>query len=128
MNHTCRRERVTRELAVQLIPGSPARSRAAAEPLAPADLHLVPEPTQCLDVAGDSEVSVMSAELASQHSSLIRHRQDVIALFVMPPYSLELAGGEWVGKQAIQRIARQSGRTRENLKKLVLSASGHGTL
>jgi transposase len=45
-----------------------------------------------------------------------------ITLFFLPPYSPDLNADEWVWKQVKQRIARQSVRTRDDLKRVALSA------
>jgi len=44
-----------------------------------------------------------------------------ITLFFLPPYSPDLNADEWVWKQVKQRIARQTVRTREDLKRVALS-------
>ena len=45
-----------------------------------------------------------------------------ITLFFLPPYSPELNADERVSKQVKQRIARHSVRTRDDLKRVALSA------
>jgi transposase len=45
-----------------------------------------------------------------------------ITLFFLPPYSPELNADEWVWKQVKQRIVRQSVHTRDDLKRVALSA------
>jgi transposase len=45
-----------------------------------------------------------------------------ITLFFLPPYSPDRNADEWVWKQVKQRIARQSVRTRDGLKRTALSA------
>ena len=45
-----------------------------------------------------------------------------ITLFFLPPYSPDLNADEWVWKQVKQRIARQRVRTRDDLKRVALSA------
>jgi transposase len=45
-----------------------------------------------------------------------------ITLFFLPPYIPDLNADEWVWKQVKQHIARQSVRTRDDLKLIALSA------
>jgi transposase len=45
-----------------------------------------------------------------------------ITLFFLPPYSPDLNADEWVWKQVKQPIAKQSVRTRDDLKRVALSA------
>jgi len=45
-----------------------------------------------------------------------------ITLFFLPPYAPDLNADEWVWKQVKQRIAKHSVRTRDDLKRVALSA------
>jgi transposase len=45
-----------------------------------------------------------------------------ITLLFLPPYSPDLNADEWAWKQVKQRIAGQSVRTRDDLKRIALSA------
>lgn len=45
-----------------------------------------------------------------------------ITLFFLPPYAPDINADEWVLKQVKQRIARQSVRTQDDLKRVALSA------
>ena len=51
-----------------------------------------------------------------------KHLGGQITLFFLPPYSPDLNADEWVWKQVKQRIARHTVRTREELKRVALSA------
>ncbi len=79
VNHLNWRERIPLRDASKAIP-SPARASATpSEPLAPNPLDLMAEALQGITVSGESEISVMPAELRTENPVLFAYRRVPVA-------------------------------------------------
>ena len=79
VNDLDRRERIALRDASEAIP-SPARASATpSEPLTPDPLDLMAEALQGITVSGESEISVMPAELRTENPVLLAYRRMPVA-------------------------------------------------
>ena len=89
VDHSRRRERETLEKAVECDPGHGHPTRSAGQPLPPSSDHGVAEFVQRSAVAGNSVVSAVALELATQRLVL---NADRVVPMVTTPFGRPLNG------------------------------------